>query len=143
MVASALIKRGLSKYRADDLLKFLQREDKLCSDPTQNFLNVRFPIPVIEGKAYATGKSVFEAENQVAVSGSCIINLQKTAHRSFQRRVSNFRTQYKSRGREDTSRLFHMYTGTHNRVLGSLFRVGGGHLHALHEPLEAMLRVPC
>lgn len=76
-VASALIKRGLSKYKADNLLKFLQREDKLCSDPTQNFLNVRFPILVIEGKAYATGKTVFEAENQAAVSGSCMINLQR------------------------------------------------------------------
>lgn len=76
-VASALIKRGLSKYKADNLLKFLQREDKLCSDPTQNFLNVRFPILVIEGKAYATGKTVFEAENQAAVSGSCMTNLQR------------------------------------------------------------------
>ena len=76
-VASALVKRGLSKYKADDLLKYLQREGKLCSDPTQNFLQVRFPILVIEGKAYATGKTVFEAENQAAVSGSCMVNLQK------------------------------------------------------------------
>lgn len=32
---------------------------------------------MIEGKAYATGKTVFEAENQAAVSGSCMINLQR------------------------------------------------------------------
>ncbi|KAI2611857.1 hypothetical protein GGR54DRAFT_617066 [Hypoxylon sp. NC1633] len=31
---------------------------------------------VVEGKAYATGKPVFEAQNQAAVSGSCMIKLQ-------------------------------------------------------------------
>lgn len=76
-ISNALIKRGLSNFKADDFLKFLQRERKLYSDPTQNFLNVRFPILVIEGKAYATGKTVFEAQNQAAVSGGCMINLQQ------------------------------------------------------------------
>lgn len=74
-ISNALMKRGLSKFKADDFLKGLQRERKLCSDPTQNFLNVRFPILVIEGKAYATGKTVFEAQNQAAVSGGCMVNL--------------------------------------------------------------------
>ncbi len=76
-VAAALMNRGLSKYKAEEFLKFLQDKHKLCSDPTQNFLNVRFPLLVIEGKAYATGKTVFEAENQAAVSGSCMVNLQQ------------------------------------------------------------------
>ena len=76
-VSSALMQRGLSEFKADDFLKFLQRERKLCSDPTQNFLNVRFPVLVIEGKAYATGKTAFEAQNQAAVSGSCMVNLQQ------------------------------------------------------------------
>ena len=76
-VANALIKRGLSNFKANDFIKYLQRERELCSDPTQNFLDVRFPILVIEGKAYATGKTVFEAQNQAAVSGSCMINLQQ------------------------------------------------------------------
>ena len=76
-VSHALMQRGLSKFKADDFLKGLQRERKLCSDPTQNFLNVRFPVLVIEGKAYATGKTVFEAQNQAAVSGGCMINLQQ------------------------------------------------------------------
>lgn len=76
-ISNALMKRGLSKFKADDFLKFLQRERKLCSDPTQNFLNVRFPILVIEGKAYATGKTVFEAQNQAAVSGACMVNLRQ------------------------------------------------------------------
>jgi hypothetical protein len=31
---------------------------------------------VIEGKSYATGKPVFEAQNRAAVSGSCMTNLQ-------------------------------------------------------------------
>lgn len=74
-ISNALMKRGLSKFKADDFLKGLQRERKLCSDPTQNFLNVRFPILVIEGKAYATGKTVFEAQNQAAVSEGCMVNL--------------------------------------------------------------------
>ena len=76
-ISNALIKRGLSKFKADDFLKGLQRERKLYSDPTQNFLNVRFPILVIEGKAYATGKTVFEAQNQAAVSGGCMVNLRQ------------------------------------------------------------------
>lgn len=37
---------------------------------------IRFPLMVIEGKAYATGKQIFEAQNQAAVSGSCMTNLQ-------------------------------------------------------------------
>ncbi len=32
---------------------------------------------VIGGKAYATGKTVFEAQNQAAVSGSCMVNLRQ------------------------------------------------------------------
>ena len=76
-ISNALIKRGLSKFKADDFLKGLQRERKLYSDPTQNFLNVRFPVLVIEGKAYATGKTVFEAQNQAAVSGVCMVNLRQ------------------------------------------------------------------
>lgn len=76
-ISNALIKRGLSKFKADDFLKGLQRERKLYSDLTQNFLNVRFPILVIEGKAYATGKTVFEAQNQAAVSGGCMVNLRQ------------------------------------------------------------------
>ena len=83
-ISNALMKRGLSKFKADDFLKVLQRERKLCSDPTQNFLNVRFPILVIEGKAYATGKTIFEAQNQAAVSGGCMVNLRQQLTDLFQ-----------------------------------------------------------
>ena len=71
------MERGLSKFQTRGFLAALQREQKLCSDPTQHFLDVRFPVLVIEGKAYATGKTLFEAENQAAVSGSAMLNVQR------------------------------------------------------------------
>lgn len=76
-IANALVARGLSKLRADSFLRALQRKQKLYSDPTVDYLDVRFPIQVIEGKAYTTGKTVFEAENQSTVSGACMVNLQQ------------------------------------------------------------------
>ncbi|KAI4256365.1 MAG: hypothetical protein LQ352_002130 [Teloschistes flavicans] len=76
-ITDALMRRGLSELQTTGFLAALQREEKLCSDPTQHFLNVRFPILVIEGKAYATGKTLFEAENQAAVSGSSMLNVQR------------------------------------------------------------------
>lgn len=88
-ISNALVMRGFSKIKADDFLEVLQREQKLCSDPTQNFLNVRFPILVIEGKAYATGKTVFEAQNQAAVSGCCMVNLQQQLTDLFEGVFSN------------------------------------------------------
>ena len=90
-MSNALIKRGLSKFKADDFLKGIQRERKLCSDPTQNFLNVRFPILVIEGKAYATGKTAFEAQNQAVVTGSCMVNLQHQLTDLFESVFSNLK----------------------------------------------------
>ncbi|KAI4261468.1 MAG: hypothetical protein L6R42_003331, partial [Xanthoria sp. 1 TBL-2021] len=63
-ITDALMERGLSKLQASGFLAALQRERKLCSDPTQHFLDIRFPILVIEGKAYTTGKTLFEAETK-------------------------------------------------------------------------------
>ena len=77
VIANALMERGLSKFEAEEFLEFLQSERKLCLDPTQNFLDVRFPVLVIEGKAYATEETIFEAQNQAAVSGSCMVNLRQ------------------------------------------------------------------
>ncbi|KAL8887696.1 MAG: hypothetical protein Q9215_004768 [Flavoplaca cf. flavocitrina] len=76
-ITDALVQRGLVEPRASRLLPALQREQNLCSDPTQHFLDVRFPILIIEGKAYTTGKTLFEAENQAAVSGSSMLILQR------------------------------------------------------------------
>ena len=76
-ITNALVKRGLSEYKATSLLEELQHEQILCSDPTQHSLNIRFPLLVIEGKAYATGKTAFEAQNQAAIPGSSMVNLQQ------------------------------------------------------------------
>jgi hypothetical protein len=74
-IASELLKHGMSEYQAENFLAILQRQKRLYSDPTQNYLNIRFPILVLEGKAYATGRPIFEAQNQAVVSGSCMVNL--------------------------------------------------------------------
>ncbi|KAL9010511.1 MAG: hypothetical protein Q9173_004564, partial [Seirophora scorigena] len=76
-IANALRKRGLTQSRADDLLDALQLQGKVFSNPTQHFLDIRFPVLVIEGKAYTTGRTLFEAENQAAVSGSSMLILQQ------------------------------------------------------------------
>lgn len=76
-VSNVLIMRGLSEFKADDFLQGLQHQRKLCSDPMLNFSGIRFPILVIEGKAYATGKTAFEAQNQAVVSGACMVNLRQ------------------------------------------------------------------
>ena len=47
-ITDALVQRGLIEPRASRLLPALQREQNLCSDPTQHFLDVRFPIIIIE-----------------------------------------------------------------------------------------------
>lgn len=67
---------GWTKGYADRKLKSLQNRGMLISDPTQQGI-IRFPGMVIEGKAYSTGKQVFEAQNQSIVSGACITNLQQ------------------------------------------------------------------
>ncbi|KAL9045375.1 MAG: hypothetical protein Q9206_007306 [Seirophora lacunosa] len=76
-IANALQNRGLNKSRADDLLDALQLQGKVFSNPTQQFLDLRFPFLVIEGKAYTTGRTLFEAENQAAVSGSSMLIVQQ------------------------------------------------------------------
>lgn len=76
-VVIALMKHKVSENGANELLEHLQTGYNLSSDATRHSLNARFPIIVIEGKAYATGKTIFEAENQAAVSGSCMVNLQR------------------------------------------------------------------
>lgn len=76
-VVDAMVKQGLvSELDAGDFLRFLQAQRILCSDPAQQSLPIRFPFLVIEGKSYSTGRPIFEAQNQAAVSGSCMTNLQ-------------------------------------------------------------------
>jgi hypothetical protein len=75
-VVDALVARGLGKIKASRILETLQQQQVLCSDPVQQALPIRFSHLVVEGKSYSTGKPVFEAPNQAAVSGSCMTNLQ-------------------------------------------------------------------
>jgi len=51
-------------------------EPVLISVPAPRALDLAFPFAVVEGKAYSTGKQIFEAENQAAVSGACGLKIQ-------------------------------------------------------------------
>lgn len=70
-----------TKTKAKQFLKKLQDatmpsgrdgppEPVLIIVPTQRQSNLAFPTLVFEGKGYSTGKQVFEAQNQAAVSGA-------------------------------------------------------------------------
>ena len=75
-VIEKLKAKGLRALQASDFLKALQNQQVLCSNPLQPAYSLRFPPLVVEGKSYSTGRPVFEAQNQAAVSGSCMTNLQ-------------------------------------------------------------------
>lgn len=86
-LASALSSQGLNEVDALLFLKDLQRvmesrepdgpeEPMLISVPAPRASDLVFPFAVVEGKAYSTGKQVFEAENQATVSGACALKIQ-------------------------------------------------------------------
>lgn len=52
------------------------QEPVLIIVPTQRESNLTFPTLVFEGKGYSTGKQVFEAQNQAAVSGAGGVSIQ-------------------------------------------------------------------
>ena len=75
---------NLTSTAAQDILRNLQEqmvhrngnlEPLLSSEPTIQFLRMSFPFMIVEGKSYATGKPVFEAQNQAAVSGACALKI--------------------------------------------------------------------
>ncbi|OAG39038.1 hypothetical protein AYO21_06758 [Fonsecaea monophora] len=74
-VAQALLDHGIDELQVDSLLSTLESEHFLYSNPVGDMALLRFPTLVIEGKAYSTGKTPFEAENQAAGAASCMINL--------------------------------------------------------------------
>lgn len=51
-------------------------EPVLIIVPTQRESNLTFPTLVFEGKGYSTGKQIFEAQNQAAVSGAGGVKIQ-------------------------------------------------------------------
>ena len=82
VVVNALHSQGLTKLEANHLLEVLletkarnRSEPALCSKPTQLALDIRFPFLPVECKAYATGNTVFDAQNQAAISGACALNI--------------------------------------------------------------------
>lgn len=76
VVATKLESIGVVSPHCDELLKDLQYEKAVMSCPAQSSLLLRFPSLVVEGKSYATGKSLYEAQNQAAVSGSMMLLVQ-------------------------------------------------------------------
>lgn len=76
IVADRLTEFGLGPLDATEFVEDLQFTKQLLSCPTQSALDLRFPALVLEGKSYVTGKTLYEAQNQAAVSGSCMLNLQ-------------------------------------------------------------------
>lgn len=88
-LASSLSSPGFNytKTKAKQFLKKLQdatmpsrrdgpSEPVLVILPTQRNSNLTFPTLVFEGKGYSTGKQVFEAQNQAAVSGASGVKIQ-------------------------------------------------------------------
>jgi hypothetical protein len=84
---SALASQNLNKVKARTFLTWLQNEmvqhepdgplePMLIPVPAPRALDLAFPFAVVEGKAYSTGKQIFEAENQAAVSGACGLKIQ-------------------------------------------------------------------
>jgi hypothetical protein len=84
---SALSSQNLKKAKATEFIEWLQNtliqrkvggpyEPALILVPATRALDLTFPYVVVEGKAYSTGKHIFEAENQAAVSGACALKIQ-------------------------------------------------------------------
>lgn len=84
---SRLSTEKFNEVEVEQLLRYLQAKLKsrepgkqpepiLISVPALRASDLTFPFIVVEGKAYSTGKQMFEAENQAAVSGACGLKIQ-------------------------------------------------------------------
>ena len=93
---SALSSQNLNKDKATEFIDWLQNEKiqhetdeplkpMLLLIPAPRALDLAFPFAVIEGKAYSTGKQIFEAENQAAVSVACAHNILRCLDRMANR----------------------------------------------------------
>ena len=78
----SLQSRGLAVADSEYLLEMLAephsqtgRPPLLYSEPTQAAMHIRFPFFVVEGKSYATCRTIYEAQNQAAVSGACSLKI--------------------------------------------------------------------
>lgn len=84
---SALLSQNLNNAEIKRFLKALEKimipseqdgsaEQILIIIPTQQASGLVFPFAIVEGKAYSTGKQVFEAQNQAAVAGASGLKIQ-------------------------------------------------------------------
>ncbi|KAI9696724.1 MAG: hypothetical protein M1836_005086 [Candelina mexicana] len=84
---SALSSQDLNMVKATNFLDWVQNEmvqhesdrplePMLIPVPGPLASDLAFPFAVVEGKAYATGRQIIEAENQAAVSGACALKIQ-------------------------------------------------------------------
>ena len=83
---SALSSQDLDDHEASVFIDWLQTEmvqhepggplePMLILVPALRALDMAFPFAVVEGKAYSTGRQIFEAENQAAVALACAHNI--------------------------------------------------------------------
>ena len=77
--ATKFTKRALTQLLSslqDSMKPDIPTEPLLISVPASRASDLAFPFAVVEGKSHSTGKSVFEAQNQAAVSGACALKIQ-------------------------------------------------------------------
>lgn len=97
---SALSSQNLNNTETKEFLQQLEdvrvsseqggpAEPLLIIVPTQSASGLVFPFAVVEGKAYSTGKQVFEAQNQAAVSGASGLKIQLSLNKLVERTSSN------------------------------------------------------
>ena len=83
---SALSSQDLNEDRATEFIDWLQKEmvqhepggplePMLILVPALRALDLTIPFAVVEGKAYSTGKQIFEAENRAAGALACAHNI--------------------------------------------------------------------
>ena len=73
-VAEAL--QGLNLTQVYRLISYLQQESEHFLDAITSHFSL-LPFLAIDGKSYATGETVFEAQYQAAVPASCMVNVQQ------------------------------------------------------------------
>lgn len=80
-IMNALQLRGLPGAKAKKFIEALAKPHPqkntvlLHSQPTHSELQIRFPFSFVEGKSYATSRTIYEAQNQAAVSGACSLKI--------------------------------------------------------------------
>ena len=83
---------GFGNAEAMRFLKALEHNQALRINPLKDYIPMCFPPMVVEVKAYSNGKTVYEGQNQAAVAGAYMTDLQhklanfteSTSHRPHQ-----------------------------------------------------------